>query len=103
METNLDRRRNAGGVVLGATLIIVGGALLLGRMHLLDVEPLWRWYPLILISIGVAKLWQTWGTLAAGSGLWLAMTGLWLLGVNFKIFGMTYANSYPALIVAVGA
>jgi hypothetical protein len=103
MKTRSEQRRNAGRVVLGATLIVVGAALLLGRMEILDIEPLWRWYPLILISLGVAKLWQTWGTLAAGSGLWLALTGLWLLGVNFKVLGMTYANSFPALLVAIGA
>ena len=103
MKDTEERRRGAGRAIFGVTLMLVGAALLLGKLHLLDVEPLWRWYPLILITMGIARLWETWGTLAAGSGLWLALTGLWLLGVNFKVLGMTYANSFPALLVAVGA
>jgi hypothetical protein len=32
----------------------------------------------------------------------LMMTGLWFLVVNFGIFGLTYHNAWPLLIVGVG-
>ena len=102
MDRPLERESNASRAIFGIGLMIVGVVLLLGKLDVLEIGPLWRWYPLILVTMGIAKIWQTWGTLAAGSGAWLVMTGLWLLGVNFRILGMTYANSFPALLVAIG-
>jgi len=95
-------RPSRSGIVFGATLLLMGAVLLIGRLTPGENGPLHSWWPLILVGLGLSKVWETWGTLQAGSGAWLAFVGLWLLAVNLKLLGLTFGNSWPLLLVALG-
>ena len=82
--------------------MIVGGVLLLSRLDVLDPGPVVDLWPLALVVLGVARLWASWGTQDGGSGAWLLLTGVWFLAVNFRVLGMTIANSWPMLLVGGG-
>jgi hypothetical protein len=93
------RRRQ---LVWGLLLVGVGGAVLLGRMHFVDIDDLWHYWPLLLVAVGSN---QTIGDPSArefGKGLWLVFVGLWLFAVFEHAFGLTFRNSWPLLILAVG-
>ena len=90
------------GVFLGVALMLVGAFLLADKLALADTADAWRWWPFLPIALGASKLVQSWGTSERGSGAWLIFAGLWFLCVNFRVFGFSYHNSWPVLIVALG-
>ena len=98
--TNADGR--AAHIVLGVTLMIVGGLILLARLDLVEARPAIHLWPLAPIALGAAKLWQGWGTQEAVSGAWFVLVGLWFLAVNFRFLGMTMPGSWPLLLIATG-
>jgi len=92
----------AASLWFGLTLVALGLLLTLNRLDVAPTLSLGRIWPVAVIGAGAAKIYDSWGTPAAGSGMGLVMTGLWFLVVNFQIFGLTYQNAWPLLIVGVG-
>src|SRR4029453_5684172 len=71
----------------------------------LDVAPalsMGRIWPVAIVGAGAAKIYDSWGTPAAGAGVGLVMTGIWFLAIHFRVFGLTYQNAWPLIIVGVG-
>ena len=91
-------------VVIGAALIGYGMLFLAERVGVL---PAWaedfRWWPLIVIVIGVSKLIQPRGAESLGSAVTLTFLGLWFLVVANDWFGLTWRNSWPLALIAAGA
>lgn len=90
-------RVNGGKVALGAGLVVIGVALL--------VEPLgagdaWRFWPLLLVAVGVGKLVSP-GADGRRAGLWeLGIGGAFLLQ-NFRIAPLH--QTWPIVFVLIGA
>src|SRR5262245_52898721 len=89
-------------VILGILLIVAGTALMLDRLQVLEIGHLSQYWPVALLGVGASRLWSTWGTSAQGSGAGMMMLGLYFFAVSFKWFGLTYHNSWPLFLVAVG-
>jgi len=94
-----------GSLATGLVLIAVGGALLLDRLAWVDfggLGGLWRYWPLIVIALGLAKLIDARSRRGRGSGLWLMGLGGWMLVSSLGLFGFGWHNSWPLLIILVG-
>ena len=89
-------------VVWGLILILVGGAVLLDRLGYMDVESLWRYWPLLLVAVGINQTIGYPSPKEFGGGLWLVFIGLWLFAVFEHLFGLTFRNSWPLFILAWG-
>jgi len=92
-------RRHRGGLFWGAFLTLGGLALLLDQMGIISVERLWRFWPMILIFIG---LWN----LACESGRIFGAVMV-ILGVLFQldtlgIAHFSWAQLWPLAIIAAG-
>ena len=86
-------------VIWGIFLIALGVLFLFERLGLpgfVDVE---TWWPLILVVIGITSLVD--GRL--GSALTMMLLGAWFFAVVNGWNGLTYGNSWPLVLVAVGA
>jgi hypothetical protein len=90
-----------GKLVSGLVLITLGVLFLLDRFDVADFGDVIRHYwPSFIIIMGVSKLTRRelfW------SGLWLVIVGTWLQLVTSRLFGLTYANSWPLILMALGA
>jgi hypothetical protein len=86
----------------GLLLIGLGGALLLDQLDILDIRDLWHYWPLILIVIGINKMIGYPTAQDFTSGLWICFIGIWLFANFEHLFGMTFRNSWPYLIIAWG-
>jgi hypothetical protein len=89
-------------VLWGLLLVGLGVAFLLDQMHIIEIADLWHYAPLLLVLIGVN---QTIGYPSAGEfsrGLWNVFIGLWLFATLEGLFGLTWANSWPLLIIISG-
>jgi len=89
-------------MIWGVLLIVVGGTVLLDHLGVIDVGPLWRYSPLLLVVFGLNQLIGPPSAREFGSGLWLVFIGLWLFAVHMNAFGLTYGNSWPLFILAWG-
>jgi LiaF transmembrane domain len=99
--------RGRSSAFAGLILIVFGGLLLIER---LTGEPMYligRMWGLAPIIIGLAHVTDPVGEPRSRrgrrrSGLWLMYVGLWGLANEFHAFGLTYANSWPLLVIGVG-
>jgi hypothetical protein len=86
----------------GLLLVGLGGTLLLDQLGMLDVYDLWHYWPLLLIVLGINKMIGYPTARDFTSGLWTAFIGVWLFANFEHMFGMTFRNSWPYLIIAWG-
>lgn len=93
---NIDR----GAIVTGVILLTSGVVLLLGRFTGYDFRELVReFWPMIFVVIGLPKV-VRYETL--WSGLWLIALGGWMQLINLEMFGLTWSNSWPLLLIVFG-
>jgi hypothetical protein len=86
----------------GLVLVCVGVSFALDQMGLIDIEGLWHYWPLLLVVLGVNKMIGYPTARHFSSGLWLIVVGLWMFAVFEHMFGLTWHNSWPFLIIACG-
>ena len=86
----------------GIVLITLGTFFLLDRLDILEVEGLWRFWPLILIALGAAKLLSPGRDGRRGGGVWMLLVGVCALFINFDLFGLTWGSAWPLFIIVAG-
>jgi hypothetical protein len=89
-------------VLWGLLLVGLGVAFLLDQMDIVDITDFWHYAPLLLVVAGIN---QTIGYPSAAEfskGLWNVFIGLWLFAVLEGLFGLTWTNSWPLLIIISG-
>jgi len=90
--------RNMKSMVWGFFLIALGGAYLLDRYGVLQV-PVWRWWPVVLYVIAVIHVVER----RPSGAVMFTLLGTWFLFCTNEWLGLTYHNSWPLLMVAVGS
>lgn len=86
----------------GLLLIGLGTAIFLDRLGLFDMDQLWHYWPLVLVVVGINRIIGYPSARDFNSGLWTVFIGLWLFATFEGIFGLTFHNSWPFLIIAWG-
>jgi predicted membrane protein len=87
----------------GVVFVTVGAVFLLGNLGILDVDSVLRFWPVILIAVGVFKIIEYGDDYAQGSGIfWVVVGGLFLLG-SLRILPVSFRDLWPVLLIAFGA
>lgn len=89
-------------ILWGLLLVAFGAVLLLQQFDIVDLYDLWHYWPLILVVIGLNRMIGYPTARDFTSGLWTMFIGLWLFANFEAMFGMTFYNSWPYLIIAWG-
>lgn len=101
MNETKPKRIDPGSLTGGIVLIVLGLLFLLDQFHVADFGDLMhRHWAMLIVLFGVAKMWRR-ETL--WSGLWLVTVGTWLQLVTLRMYGLTYRNSWPLVLIALGA
>jgi hypothetical protein len=105
-DTSAARPPHVGQIVVGLIVLALGGLLLADR-YFPDEQLMRSWWPLVLIVMGVARLAVVQveahcRSRSRRSGVWLIMIGLWALISDSHLFGLTFATSWPLLVIGVG-
>ena len=96
----MNRKIDTAALGAGFVLVTIGALMLVDRYSVLEFGDLVRrFWPLALILIGIPKLVRR-ATL--WNGLWLITVGTWLQLIQFHFLGMSYRNSWPLLLIALG-
>lgn len=102
-EEHEDARdgRSTWHVLLGVAFILGGLTLLAERAGWLDIGPLWQWWPLILIGLGLARLLFD-RSEDRVDGIWLLAAGIYCGVGVWRPYGLSWATGWPVMVVALG-
>jgi hypothetical protein len=98
-----ERRDKSSGIATGMILIVIGALFLADRFGAMDLGAWWHFWPATLIVFGVIKLVSGRDGHAWADGVVFALVGLWLLAVEFDWYGLSWSNSWPLVLIAIGA
>lgn len=91
---------NTDNLFWGILLMGMGTLFLLERLHIANIHNVTRnFWPLFLVAIGVSKLFKRGD---AWSGFTLISIGVWLQLVTLNAFDLTWATSWPLLLMILG-
>ena len=86
-------------VVWGLFIMGLGVAFLLERVDVIHGVVIGRWWPSVFYVLAITHLAER----RPGSALTFALMGTWFFAVMWHWLGLTYRNSWPLILVAVGA
>jgi cell wall-active antibiotic response 4TMS protein YvqF len=94
--------RLSGRLVAGAILILLGGIYLLDSLGVLSAGDITRYWPLILVGIGITKLSQARFPFQRIGGLAFVAIGAILLLITLHVGGFRSRDLLPILLVLIG-
>lgn len=94
--------RRSGAIVAGLVILGIGIGLLLENVGLLPRNNMWQYWPMILVVLGAVKLLLPEEPHDRISGLWFVFLGGWLQASLSQVYGLSFATSWPILLIAIG-
>jgi hypothetical protein len=95
-------RFNFGRMTIGLIFIGFGAVMLLTRLDILYLDWHWTYWPLIFIIIGLVKIGNATQRHDLGDGIWWLFIGSWLFVSVNHVWGLSFHNSWPILLIALG-
>ncbi len=89
-----------GRMAAGLIVMTLGLLFLLDNLDVLEIDDLGRWWPLLLVALGVGKLADSRGR--RGGAVVLIVVGLLFLVTNLGYLPLTIGQLWPVVLVAVG-
>ncbi len=93
----------------GASLVAVGAAFLLDRLAVVDLTQYlgpqarwWHYLPLLVALGGVITVVSAQSVRHVLKGLGDMVLGLWVFACLEQLWGLTFANSWPVVLIAFG-
>lgn len=105
MQSDVDKARIKlrQQVIWGLVLVAFGLAYLVNRHDDAAVIGLWRYWPLVLIAFGIGNMLPPTGGRRFVDGLSQVLFGAWFFATFEGLWGLTFGNSWPLLIIVAGA
>lgn len=90
-------------VILGLVIVAFGVALTADNLGYAEVGDLLRYWPLLLVAFGLARVLRSDGTSSRVSGGVMILIGLWLSADNVFGLPVDFERWWPLFLVAMGA
>jgi hypothetical protein len=98
----LTSTRSTTRVVIGALILVAGLAILLDNLYLIEIGPVWDYWPLIIVALGLNRIVQAENSWERRRGFLWTFIGLWLFISVGHIFDLTFRESWPILLIGIG-
>ncbi|HSY29237.1 MAG TPA: DUF5668 domain-containing protein [Burkholderiaceae bacterium] len=86
----------------GMILIGAGCLFLVDRMDIYEVGEIWRFWPAVIALAGVVEILSATRFKHVTSGFLNIVAGFWLYASIENLWGWTFGNSWPILMIAFG-
>jgi uncharacterized membrane protein HdeD (DUF308 family) len=104
MDHLVENKRHARKRILwGLVLVALGVLFLIRQFSDLDLAMLWRFWPLFLLVSGLIDVLSATRWKHIAGGLSQLVAGLWLFACIDHLWGFTFGNSWPVLMIGFGA
>ena len=106
--TYTDGRKFSGRILMGTLFIFIGTVLLLQKLdiiyleELLGIRSIWSAWPIVFVLIGIGKIVNSPTLKQVGEGIWWIFLGSWLYVSINHVYGLSFSETWPAMIIAVG-
>jgi hypothetical protein len=97
-----DHRIPWGKLAIGIGLVLFGVLSLTDYWEYFELRNIWRFWPFVLIFIGVASEFDALRRRQSGGGYIIAAIGVWMLVANYHFFGLSHRTAFPLGIAVVG-
>jgi len=87
---------------LGLVVITLGLIALLDNLGIMQVEDPFRFWPLALVALGLARMLRPAGSPGRWSGTLFLLVGMWILLHNLHLIPWSLFDFWPILIVLIG-
>ena len=74
----------------------------IGIAGVVQARDLWRYWPLLLIFMGLGQEADALRTRRDGGGVFLIAVGVWMLCGSLHLFGLDYRDAFPLGVMVVG-
>jgi len=95
--------RNASRLFLGLVVIALGLAALLDNLGIIEIDSVWRFWPLVFVAIGLARLLRPAGQPGRGAGFVFLLIGVWLLLAKLDLMPWRLRDLWPVILLLIGA
>ena len=106
IQRRMERRHRyghgAGGMVIGALIVLIGLVILLDNMGIIRFHDVWRYWPVLLIVLGVSKILESHAPAGYVWGGVITLAGALLLLDNLDIVVFDFNLIWPLLLIAFG-
>ncbi|HXS94540.1 MAG TPA: DUF5668 domain-containing protein [Candidatus Limnocylindrales bacterium] len=83
-------------------LIAIGAIFFLNNLHIIYFQDIWRFWPLVLIAVGLAKLVDGASDGRAGGAILLVVAGGLFLANNFGYLDLNWHTFWPLILIGIG-
>lgn len=97
------RHEKRDGYFIGLLLIAVGTVVLLDSLRWVDLGPILDTWPFLLVALGIRKFIVGRTPRRFPKGAMMIFIGLWLYVSLNRIWGLSFSETWPALLIAGGA
>jgi predicted membrane protein len=94
--------RNASRLFAGLVILTLGLLALLDNFGIVHIDSIWRFWPLVLVAVGLAKLIGPRGFQTHFGGFILLIVGVWLLLENIGVWHHSLIEIWPVFVVLIG-
>lgn len=95
-------RNGQGTLVAGILLILIGSLFILQNFDIIYIGSIWSYWPLAFVLVGIVKLFTMGNKKQFGEAVWWIFIGTWLYISLRNVYGLTFSDTWPALIIAWG-
>jgi len=89
-------------LILGIIVIALGTLWTLDNLDLIRSGPILRWWPTLLIGLGIAKLFGISASRNAAAGTIFVLVGAWLLAGGLGFGFLDFSLLWPMVLVVIG-
>jgi hypothetical protein len=97
-----ENGRTVPGMIPAIVIIGIGTLLLLGNLHIVYVENWWRYWPVLVIAAGLAKVLDANHQNGRVVGGMIVGVGSLFLLNNFDLIELTWAAFWPIVLIGIG-
>src|SRR5262245_50562282 len=89
-------------LIFGLVVLVLGALWTLDNLNILESEPILRWWPALLVVLGLGKLTGLIPRRQPVAGTVFTIVGLILLGNEFEVLHLQIWKLWPLVMIAIG-
>src|SRR5438309_2039640 len=101
-DSGLQGFRGNPGIIPALAVIAVGVLFLLNNLSIFYMHDIWRFWPVALIAVGLAKLFDSQSEGDRIAGVVLTAVGAIFLAKNLGFLFLTWRDLWPLILIGAG-